>query len=163
MMTSPPHVLGRPMAASLLFEDICEGLSLVSCPQVPPSTEALKGVLGGEVCSRKYTQITTWLCGCLEGCVVTAPATPQEEPLFRVELSSVLKELGCGVPGLAGAESLTRPNIRTAVLHYLVHEVMCARVSHLRSTPVKQVCALAGPGMWYVRDFPWVNRNVKCT
>ena len=36
--------------------------------------------------------------------------------------------LGCPVPGLGGADSLTDPNNRTAVLHYLLHELMSCRL-----------------------------------
>ena len=48
-------------------------------------------------------------------------------------------ELGCPVPGLGGADSLTDPNNRTAVLHYLVHELMSVRLAATTVTKTKQV------------------------
>ena len=57
----------------------------------------------------------------------------------RVELSTVVMELGCPVPGLGGADSLTDPNNRTAVLHYLVHELMSLRLAATTVTQTKQV------------------------
>ena len=48
-------------------------------------------------------------------------------------------ELGCPVPGLGGADSLTDPNNRTAVLHYLVHELMSVRLAATTVTQTKQV------------------------
>ena len=99
--------------ASLLFEDIREGLELVGCPHVPPSTPLLKAMLGGEGCGRMYAQIVVWVCGRLEG-GVSLPASPQEEPLFRVELSSLLRGRGCPLPGPGDAASLAAPAARTA-------------------------------------------------
>ena len=60
-------------------------------------------------------------------------------PPPRVELSTVVMELGCPVPGIGGADSLTDPNNRTAVLHYLIHELMAIRLSAASETQTKQV------------------------
>ena len=56
-----------------------------------------------------------------------------------MELSTVVMELGCPVPGIGGADSLTDPNNRTAVLHYLIHELMAVRLGAADETQTKQV------------------------
>jgi len=135
--------------AQFMFDGIIEGLKLTKCPLQPPDIPSLKKALGGTMCSKLYAQVIVWvsteLCSVSPiGEAITMPCGPTEEPIFRVELSSLLTDLECPAPGLGGAESLTDPNNRTSALYFLIHELMSSQIGTVNKSTKTQVNTKTG-------------------